>query len=215
MRVDALTIDEVDPYTGMLRTVHAASGYLAFLAGSYGREVIVYRVFPGGADIVGVDIDTSEERAIVKSLPPFARDFSVDPTTGTLVYQGRHETDSRTWVIDRVDLLTLAHDRLVESGSMNMVPFAAPGGFVTYSPEGRGGLTILGEKAPNLFGEGADWVLAASEEGEYLTGLHTVPGKLSAPFVVDVATGDGVLLQAPSGARVAVAGFFPASGGAL
>lgn len=215
MRVDALTIDEIDPYTGMLRTVHAASGYLAFLAGSYGREVIVYRVFPGGADIVGVDIDTREERTIVGSLPPFARDFSVDRTTGTLVYQGRHETDSHVWVIDRVDLVTLAHDRLTESPSMNMVPFAVPGGSVAYSPEGRGGLTILGEEARSLFGPGADWVLAAAEEGQYLTGLHTEQGKLSVPFVVDVSTGEGMLLQAPSGARIAVAGFFPASGGAL
>ena len=215
MRVDTLTIDEVDPYTGMLRTVHTASGYLAFLAGSYGREVIVYRVFPGGADVVGVDIDTSEERTLVGSLPPFARDFSVDPTTGTLVYQGRHETDSHEWVIDRVDLVTLAHERLASSSSMNMVPFAVPGGSVAYSPEGRGGLTILGEKAGNPFGEGADWVLAASDDGESLAGLHTVQGKLSVPFVIDVATGQGALLRAPDASRVAVAGFFPASGGAL
>jgi hypothetical protein len=213
--VDTLTIDEVDPSTGMLRTVHTASGYLAFLAGSYGREVLVYRVFPGGADVVGVDIDTSEERKIVPSLPPFARDFSVDPATGTLVYQSRHETNSHVWTIDRVDLVTLARERLFWSSSMNLVPFALPGGAVFFNPDGRGGLTVLG--GPSIggpLGPGADWVLAVSEEGQSVAGLHTVQGKMPVPFLVDTASGQAAVLRAPEGARVAVAGFFPAEGGA-
>ncbi len=215
MRVDTLTIDEVDPSTGMLRTVHTASGYLAFLAGSYGREVLVYRVFPGGADIVGVDMDTSVERILVPSLPPFARDFSVDRATGTLVYQGRHETDSHTWTLDRVDLVTLDHERLLESPSMNMVPFALTGGVLVYNPLGRGGLTVLGGTSVGRpLGDGVDWVLATSEGGQFLAGLHTVQGQLPAPFLVDTESGQAALLRAPEGARVAVAGFFPADGGA-
>ena len=216
MRVDALSIEEVDPSTGMLRTVHTASGYMAFLAGSYGREILVYRVYPGGADVRGVDVDTGAERAIVPDLPPFARDFSVDVTTGTLVYQGRHETDPHVWVIESVDLVTLAHDRLLASASMNMVPHALPGGAVAYNPDGLGGLTILGGTAGGgPLGGGADWVLAASETGQWLSGLHTVQGRLPAPFVLDTASGKAAFLRAPPGARVAVAGFFAADGGAL
>lgn len=215
MRVDALSIEEVDPWTGTLRTIHTMSGYLTFLAGSYGDEVLLYRISPSGADIVAIDPDTYAARTVVASLPPFARDFSVDPDTGTLVFQDRHETDTRTWTIESVDLVTGDRKRLRESASMNMVPRALRGGAVAWNPEGRGGLSILGEeKAGGPLGEGADWVLADSDDGRWLAALHTVQGALPVPFVIDSASGKASILRAPEGSRVAIAGFVPAEGGA-
>lgn len=212
MRVDALAIDEVDPSTGATRTVHSTSGYLTFLAGSYGGEILVYRVGPSGADIVAIEPDSTDVRTVVPSLPPFARDFSVDPVTGTLVWQGRHETDSHRWTIESADLVTGARSRLFESDSMNMVPYVLPGGTVLYSPEGRGGLSVLGGDRAAPLGEGADWVLAISEDQRVLGVLHTVQGALPVPFVIDVESGQTAIVRTPTGTRAAIAGFVSAGG---
>jgi len=237
MRIDVLSIDEVDPWTGTLRTIHTSSGYLAFLAGAFANEVIVYRVSPDGADIAGVDPDTGAVRVIVPSLPPFARDFSVDAATGTLVFQGRHETEHHTWTVERVDLGSGQRSRLHESASMNLVPHAWPGGAVAFNRDGHGPLALLGAgltgrgssgaaaaamvalrgaalRAPGSSGPTADWLLATSEGGHWVTGLHTAPGSLPMPFVLDTETGHEHLLRGPPGARMAVAGFVPADGGA-
>jgi hypothetical protein len=217
MRVDDLSIEEVDPATGALRPIHTMSGYLAFLAGSIGSEVLLYRVSPGGADIVAVDADSGAVRPILPSLPPFARDFSVDEGSRALVFQGRHETDSRTWVIDRVDLTSGKKTRLYEGGSLTLAPHAWPGGAVVFNPDGSG-LKLLGagEGAPALqgpLGEGVDVVLAASQDKRWLAALHTVPGALPAAFAVSTETGAALALHGPPGARIAVAGFV--AGGAL
>lgn len=216
MRVDALSIDEVDPWTGALHTVHTASAYLTFLAGALGDELIVYRVSPEGADIAGVDPDTGAVRTIVPHLPPFARDFSVDAEAGALVYQGRHEADARTWTIERVDLGTGRTTRLHEGPDMNLAPHAWLGGGVAYNPESRAGLTLLGGGvvAGGLPEGGVDWVLSISETGRWAAGLHTVAGALPVPFALDVESAHGVVLQGPPGARIAVAGLVSSEGGA-
>lgn len=215
LRADDLSIDEVDPWTGTLHTVHTVSGQLAFLAGALGNEAVVYRVLTGGADIVGVDVDTGAVRAILPHLPPFARDFSVDAAAGALVFRGRHEADPHTWTIERVDLTSGQITRLQESPEMNLVPHAWPGGAVVYNPEAHPGLTLLGggAAAPGLPGGGVDWVLSLSDTGRWAAGLHTVAGALPVPFAIDVEAGRGVVLSAPQGARIAVAGLVAAPGG--
>lgn len=221
MRVDALSIEEVDPATGALRTIHTFSGYLAFLAGALGSEVILYRVSPAGADIVAVDADTGSMRAVVPSLPPFARDFSVDEGARALVFQGRHEANPRAWVVERVDLKSGERARLAESPSMNLAPHVWPGGGIAYNPDGRSGLALLGANAGDSeirgpMGEGVDAVLAGSQDGRWLAALHTVQGALPVPFAIDTETGAIAALHGPPGARIAVAGFLDnAEGGAL
>ena len=217
MRVDALSVDEVDPATGALRPIHTMSGYLAFLAGSIGSEILLYRVAPAGADIVAVDADTGSVRPILPSLPPFARDFSVDEGARALVFQGRHETDSRTWVVDRVDLASGKRSRLYEGSSMSLAPHVWPGGAVAYNPDGRSGLALLGVGALKVrgpLGDGVDVVLAASHDRRWLAALHTVQGALPAPFAINTETGAALALHGPPGARIAIAGFVPAEGGA-
>ena len=215
-RVDDLTIDEVDLATGATRTVHAFSGYLAFLAGSYGREILVYRVDAAGADLVAVDPDTGGVRAIA-SLLPFARDFSIDEAGGAIVFQERDEHDPRAWTIDRMDLATGARTRLATSASMSLAPFAWPGGGVAWSRDGRGGLAVLSGAPPltsSPLGPGVDLVRAASSDGAWVAALHTVPGKLPVPFAIDTRTGAASAIPAPPGARIEIAGFVETNGGA-
>ena len=209
-REDALTIDEVDPATGSARTVHSFTGYLAFLAGEHGREIVVYRVGAAGADLIGVDPDTGAARVIAPSMLPFARDFSVDPARGALVFQERDERDARTWVVDRMDLATGARTRLATSSRMSLAPSVWPGGGVAYAPDSRGGLTLMGRemkaiRAPT--GDGVDQVQAASRDGVWVAALHTRPGELPVAFAIEASTGRSLALPSSAGARVAIAGF--------
>lgn len=207
-RVDDLTVDEIDPATGAARTVLSFAGYLTFLAGAHGAEIFVYRVGDGGADLVGVDPDSGALRRITELLP-FARDFSVDAQTGTIVMQERDEHDARAWVIERVDLTTGARTRLYRSSSASMAPFAWPGGGVGLSERGRG-LSLLGGARPLAaapLGDGVDLVRAISADGAWVAALHTVAGRLPVPFAVDTRTGAAAALPAPSGVRIEIAGF--------
>ena len=209
-REDALSIDEIDPATGSARTVHTFRGFLTFLAGEHGREILVYRIDASGADLVGVDEDTGKVRVIAPSLLPFARDFSVDAARGDVVFQERDEQDSSTWVVDRMSLTTGARTRLAASSSMSLSPAAWPGGGVAYARDSRGGLTLLGRdikaiQAPT--GDGVDQVQAVSKEGAWVAALHTRPGELPVAFAIESATGRTLALTTPTGARLAIAGF--------
>jgi hypothetical protein len=108
-RVDDLTIDEIDLGGGAPRTLHGMRGYLLYLVGVAGDEVLVYRVRPDGADIVALARD-GRTRTVVPSLAPFARDFAVD--AGSLSYENRHETDPKRWVVERVDVASGARQRV-------------------------------------------------------------------------------------------------------
>ena len=243
-RVDQLSVDEVDLGTGATRTIHSYSGYLTFLAGSRGREVFLYRVGPAGADLVAVDVDSGEPRVILGDMPPYARDFSIDDAAGAIVFQERHETDSATWVVDRVDLATGSRERLHESRSMNLAPHSWPDGGVTYNPDGRAGLSILiggltggltggapplhdgsaqpGAAAarplvgplPKPLGAGVDLVLATSSDRAWIAVLHTAPGALPVPFAISAETGRAAAVAAPPGTRVTIAGFVGSKAGA-
>lgn len=210
LRVDALTIDELDPFTGHARTVHAYAGYLAFLAAAIEGDLLVYRVGPAGADLVRVDPDTFEERHVLASMPPFARDFSLNPAKNALVFQERDEADSHLWVIDQLDLSTGARSRLATGPNPTLSPYALPDGRILYNPD-TGGLRVLGHKgAIAPLGPGVDVVEA--EQGGWIAARHTASGQLPQAFVLDVATGRAAALAAPPGTRVAVAGFMAKGG---
>lgn len=208
-RTDELTVDEIDPATGAARTVLSTSGFLTFLAGSYGSEILVYRVDAAGADLVAVDPDTGGLRVVTKLLP-FARDFSIDEDAGAVVMQERDEIDSRTYTIDRVDLATGARGRLHRSPSMSLTPFAWPGGGVAWTADGKRGLALLSGKRPLAtapLGEGVDLVEAVSADRAWVAALHMVTGRDPVPFVIDTRTGAAAAVASPSGLRVSIAGF--------
>jgi hypothetical protein len=213
MRIDHLTIDEIDPRTSTSRVVHALEGQLGFLAGWSGQELVVYRIFAGRADLVGVHPDTGAVRPIVDRLPPFARDFSIDAAGSRLVFQNRHVTDTRTWEVDEVDLVT-GRTRALHSGpSMTMAPAVLPDGGIVFNPAGAGLHpldALLRVNGP--LGAGVDVIAANSPS--YLAALHTVAGALPVPFLIDAKTGTAELLPAPKNARIAIAGFVAGAGGA-
>jgi hypothetical protein len=190
--------------------VHSFAGYLAFLAGEHGREILIYRVGAAGADLIGVDPDTGKTRVIAPSMLPFARDFSVDPARGAVVFQERDERDARAWVVDRIDLATGARTRLATSSSMSLAPSVWPGGGVAYAPDSRGGLTLIGREMKAIHaptGDGVDQVQALSPGGAWVAALHTRPGELPVAFTIEAASGRTLALPNAPGARVAIAGF--------
>lgn len=210
LRVDAITIDEIDAASGTARTLHAYSGYLAFLAGALDREAFVYRVGPEGADVVAVDTTSGKVRVLAPSVLPFARDFSVDAETRSLLFTERDERSSQQWVVDRMDVTTGARTRLVVGQRMALVPHALPGGRVAFNPEGDKGLTLLlpnGRVLPlRPLGDGVDVMRGLSHDGQYAALLHTAPGQLAVPFVVALGTGRAVPVTVPKGMRVDIAG---------
>lgn len=215
MRIDALAIDEVNASTGQTQSIHAANALFLHIVGEAGREIVLYRVFPDHADIVGVDPDSMAVRVIEKSIPPFARDFSIDAEGRTIVLQNRHETDARTWVVDRIDVATGKTQRLFASPSMTLAPSILPRGSVLFNPPGRG-LSAL--EAPHHvagpLGPGVDVVAASTPDEVFVAALHTQPSAFATPFLVETTTGAAIVLPAPNESRIALAGFFPESGGA-
>jgi len=213
MRVDALTIDEIDLVSGQARPVHQMQGYLLFLAGAFGDEIIVYRLQPGHADIVAIEPNGGKVRTIAGDLPPFARDFSIDSQNHTVVFQNRHESDSHTWTIERIDLRFGKGQRLYSSDSMTLAPFVLPRGGVLYNPPGHG-LSSLDAPVSitGPLGAGVDVVTASTGDGRYLAALHTQPSSFSVPFVVDTQSGAARVLSAPPNTRIALAGFVEAGG---
>ncbi|APR79357.1 Hypothetical protein A7982_04704 [Minicystis rosea] len=206
-RADDLTIDEIDPQSSTARTVHAFHGYLAFLAGAHGAEILVYRVGAGGADLASVHPDTGAVRVLAKLLP-FARDFSVGD--GAVIFQERDEHDSRAFTIDRIDLGSGARTRLHTGPSATLAPFAWPGGGIAWSSNDQAGLSILTGDRPLAaapLGRGVDMVRAVSADGSWIAALHTVAGKLPIPFAVDTRTGAAAAIRAVPDARVEIAGF--------
>ena len=214
MRIDELTVDEVDPHSGAITTVHQTTGYLAHLAGWHDGRVLIYRVGPATADIVAVSPDTGKTEILLASLPPFARDFSVDPVTPRLVYRGRHQSDARRWVVDALDLSTGSQTRLYDGVSFSLAPHVWPGGSLAINPR-RGGLRLIGSSDPiaSPLGPGVDVIRSLSNTERYVVFLHTVQGSLPVPSVIDRKSGATRRLAAPPGTRVAIAGLVSSTGG--
>jgi hypothetical protein len=214
LRVDELTIDEVDPQSGAVTTVHKSAGYLVHLAGWHDGRLLLYRLGPTLADLVALSPQTGKIEILLPALPPFARDFSVDPKASRLVYRNRHQSDARRWVVDTLDLTTRAQNRLYEGESFSLAPHVWPGGAVAFNPK-RQGLRLQGTKDPiaSPMGPGVDLIRSVSETERFVAALHTVQGRLPVPFVMDRHSGAMERLTTPSGSRVAIAGFVSTTGG--
>jgi hypothetical protein len=206
LRVDELTIEEVDPAFGATRVVWQGRGYTAHLAAAAGNELIVYRVDPSGAALLAVDADSGRVRAILPSLPPFARDFSV--AGGALVFENRDEAASDRWVIDRVALDSGGRRRLVTSANQALAPHVWPGGDVAYNGEGERGLVAPGLTSP--LGVGHDLVKALSPDGKWAAVLHYPPAAVLPELaVLDVAAGRVARVPRSEATHVEVVGLQP------
>jgi hypothetical protein len=195
-RIDSLTIDEIDVRTGRAREVLAFSGYTAFLAGSIGRELLVYRVGLRGADLIAVHADALGVRVLIPALPALARDFA-ETADGRALLFTQGEPNGTRWFVERLDLTTLALTRLGEGPTMALLPTPLPDGRVAFSPgEGLGLKDLEGATVVRANGKGFERVRFFTRKG-IAVGLHETPGEFPAPL-------GG--FAAPSSQRLDVAG---------
>jgi len=207
-RVDDLTVDAVDPVSGDVETIASFHGYLLFIAGTLGDEVFLYRIGEGHADIIAVDVRTSKERTLIPEINPYARDFSVDATTKTLVYVN-HSADpspASEWFTERLDLASLKAERVEEGPSMEVTPHTLPGGDVLMTLDAEKGASRLGG-GPLEIGAGVSEIADIDPSATFATGTVAMPGALGRPFVVDLSTGKARPLPVANQKRAIVAGF--------
>ncbi len=183
LRVDELTVDEIDP-AGGARTLFRGAGYAAHLAGLAGDEVWLYRVGPEGADLALLSRDGAL-RPVLR-VPPFARDFSVDDR-GRLVYAGRR---GGAWTVERVDRAGALEILDADAGE-HPAPFAWAGG-PWWNAAGAADAIVL---------------TARSRDGAWAAGLrHPRAGGMPQPIAVRAGEAP-IALPAPPGVRVEIAGF--------
>jgi hypothetical protein len=208
MRVDDLSVDEVDLSSASTRTILSWQGYETHLAGQLDHEIIVYRVGPLGADLVAVHMDTAQVRVVISSWPPMARDFSVDEPGRGIVAQQLDDGPPRQWVVQHVSLDTGARRTLAASTHRDLVPYVFPDGAVLVNPADRRGPRMLPSSlgVKGLDGPGVMWLRTTSPDRAWVTGTWAVPGTL--PVGIVVRASDGKVLRVPSveGHRVDVIG---------
>jgi hypothetical protein len=205
MRVDALSIDEIDPGTGARRPVYATSGYVTFLAGSLGRELIIYEVSPAGARLISVHVDTFAVREIVPAMAPLARDFVVDATRHRVLFtQGTPGGDR--WFVEEVDLNTGASVHVAEGPEVTLLPTLLVDGRVLISGGAGEGLRALdGTRVIAAQGPGFERIRA--QRRGLIIGLHEQPGEF--PTIFASRDGKPVPCAAPVDSRLDVAGVTP------
>lgn len=203
-RVDALTIDEIDPTTAARRVVYASHGYVTFLAGAFGRELIIYETTPARARLVAVQVDTLFVREL-REVAPLARSFVVDaPRKRVLFTQGTPGGDG--WFVDSVDLISGASTRLADGPEVTLFPTVLADGRVLVSAgEGKGHRALDGRNG--LPANGPGFELLAFQQGALLVGLHTIPSDF--PRVFALRDGKPVPLATPKDSRLDLAGVAP------
>ena len=178
---DRLTVDEVDLRTGHTREVLAFNGFTTFLAGSLGRELLVYRVGPQGADLIAVHADALGVRVLIPSMQPLARDFALAADNKSLLYtQGDAATGG--WYLERLDLQSLTRTRLAEGPTMALLPTPLPDGRVAFAPgQGAGLKDLEGNTVLEAKGPGYERVRAFTKK-RAAVGLHEIPGEFPSPL---------------------------------
>jgi hypothetical protein len=190
LRLDEITVDEVDLRTGKTRTVLSFAGYAAFVFSEHKGALAIYRVTPEGGEFVTVHPDALGVSSVAR-VPALARDFTVDSKRGAFVYtQG--DPDGRWWV-EELDVSS-GRTRVVARGeSMAMLP--------TVFPDGE--LKVSSGRLPPP-GEGHRRVRAFA--GALAIGLDERPDGSATVFAVDSRKGSAAKLLAPPGLRLDIAG---------
>lgn len=227
LRVDELSIDDVDPSTGSARAVWRGKGQLAFLAAAVpsadaaklGGDVVVYHVTDAGASLFALDSTTGATRALAK-VAPFARDFSWDHVHGALTFVDL-AADRATYEGHALDAAGVTRV-LFRTPNEHAMPFALPSGDLALSSDGDHGLAILAATPgthPRLLsplGDGSDAVTHASSDGRWVALRHTSSLTAGPPQVVafDPSSGKSVAPDVPAGHFVEPFGFSSTTGGA-
>ncbi|MEM9692959.1 MAG: hypothetical protein AAGA56_10465 [Myxococcota bacterium] len=177
--------------------------HLAAFDPTAGR-IVAYRVDPEGAELVLIDPEHGHAQR-VRSLLPFARDFSLDVDQRQVVFRQRHETHASRWTIESISLTDGSQTRLFEGTSFSLAPHVWPDGDVAFNPH-RSGLHLLHTDADLSFqGDGVDVVRATSER--WIALLHGSTGRQHG-WLYDRRTQTARALKGPRGV-IDVAGFLP------
>lgn len=201
-RVDELTVEEIDPRTGKARTVFATRGFVAYLAGALGRELLVYEVGPLGARLLAVHVDALGIRVLAPSLD-VAHDFVVDAPRKRVLFTQRV---SGAWSVTQVSTVDGATKTLATGADVAMLPTVRADGRVLISRgEGLGLISLDGGEGLPAQGPGFERVLF--ERKGVLLGLHETPSQFPRVFVLDGAK--PLELRAPVDARLWPAGVLP------
>jgi len=210
LRLDALTLDEIDAATGVARTLVERRGYHLSAVAAAGGRIIAYLVDASGASLLSIDpgapaAPNGSVRALIADLAPFARDFSV--VGDALVFSDRDEQRRDLWVIDAVDLASGARRRLLRSPVQHLAPHAWPGGELAFDA-GRG-LSLLRGGGRQPLGSGVDVVRALSPDGRLAALWHYPPETVNPEVAILDATGRVITRVAPpdDATRLEIVGF--------
>lgn len=196
-RVDALTVSEVDPLSGRLRTVYEAKGFWTHLAGAIGRELIVYVAGPQGAKLEAVQVDTLAVRTLIATMPAMAHDFVVDAEHQRVLFTIA-EPGVERWFIDQVDVSSGRRTRLAEGDQVALLPTVLPSGLAWSTGEGRG-LSWLGRDGVALAAHGPGFERVRFVTQELVFTRHEAPGAAPQVFVTRLRDGAAVPVVFPPG----------------
>ncbi|MFL5320503.1 MAG: hypothetical protein ACJ790_12655 [Myxococcaceae bacterium] len=208
LRMDEITVDAVSPVTGEARTVWRTRGYLSFIAGVAGNEVIVYDLGPGATPLRAIDLTTGNARTVIPDLR-LARDFRVAAGGKWMTFTQHVPETLDDWRVMKMELSTGSRTEVVREPTIAL--FASPlGSAISFNRFGARGLSLDdGREIPCPFGEGADEVLAWSADGSWAAGLHTVPSSFSSPFLLDLRSNELRAVPLPPNVRADVLGVLP------
>lgn len=202
-RVDALTIDEVDLRTGVLRTVYATKGFTTFLAGEHDGRLLVYVVAPTGASLVAVHPDALSVTVLSSDLGGPARDFV---RSGDLLAYAFGDAELGTWRLATIDLSSGA--RVVRDGGvrdMARLPFFVRGQLGSLTAPGQALLGLEGQVLLKAQGPGYPHLRFVTKGGIAI-GLDERPSDFPDAFAANVETQGAVPLVTVKNARLDVAG---------
>ncbi len=124
LRVDPLRVDVIDPISKESKTIFEDTGYFAYMIGALDQEVYIYRYKPGQADIIAIDAVMGQARIMAQAILPYARDFSIDPITRSILYTQRAADNPFNWTAVQLPLDGSEQRVLATSDNMALYPHA-------------------------------------------------------------------------------------------
>lgn len=212
LRIDAQTIEAVDPVSGESRVLWRGAGYLAFIAAVSDRDAFFYDVGPSASALRAIELRTGSVRTLASDLG-IARDFTLSADQRALVFTQHARGTTDEWQVVKFPLGGGAPQVLAARPFMALFPVSLKSGVAFNEGQVRG-LSVLTDTDASKridcpFGDGADQVLAASKDGAWMAGVHTEPGAFGRPFVLDARTSVMLPISVPASVRSDVLGVWP------
>lgn len=182
LRIDALTVEAVDPATGKARVLLRRGGYLLFVAGVTAKEAIIYSIGPGSTPLLAVNLKTSAVRTLAAHVE-LGRDFSIKTGAVSSVFFTERVADE--WrVSSRVLEYAASHgDPILENDTPYQLTDARR---MLRGPEIGGVRTRFAVTQDCPHGAGVDEVDGISPDGRWAAALHRTEGEMPRPVLFDL-----------------------------